>query len=179
MDKQFLIKVGICLFLANFTSCKNNKHLKGKDLYNKSDKIEVIKIFKDGNSKIDEYSELNMELADTIFLGGNVGNITNYKPRRNDIEYLLSVIIENEYNNGIIVNDTFSDGTLAPWFGVHANKTGYKIIKGIIVEEGLNDTKTEIDSVFRIERTSVHFSKKVYVIDSIFKKNKEEPTTKR
>lgn len=162
MNRQFLLKVTICLFLATFISCRDNKS--SKNSFNNK-----IQIDKDGNSEIDGFNKLKIKLADTIFLGGNVGQIINYEPKRNDIEYLLSVIIENEYENGIFVKDTFSDGTLTPWFGVYANKKGFKNVKGIILEEALNDKKTKNDSILRIERTFIHFSKKVYVIDSIFK----------
>jgi len=116
------------------------------------------------------FDKFQLQLSDTLYLGENIGKILDYKTKYDDIDYLLSVIIENEYQNGILVKDTFSDGTLSPWFGVYANKTGKMVIKGTILEEALNDRNTDIDSILKIERTFLYFSKEVYVLDSILKK---------
>ncbi|MDX1830509.1 MAG: hypothetical protein R3342_13295 [Lutibacter sp.] len=132
------------ILLINFSSCKKRK------------KIEV--------------NDFSIELNDTIYLGSNTGKILNYKTDNDKIDYLLSVIIENEYQDGIIEKDTFSDGTLSPWFGIYATKKGKMTIKGIILEEALNDMNYDIDSVLRIERKFLYFSKDVFVVDSIFKK---------
>jgi len=122
------------------------------------------------DSNKDLYGNFRIQLSDTLYLGANTGKILNYKTEHDDIDYLLSVLIDNEYDNGILVKDTFSDGTLSPWFGVYANNKGKMVIKGIILEEDLNDRNSHIDSVLRIERTFFYFSKEVYVLDSIFRK---------
>lgn len=136
--------LSMIILLINFSSCKKRK------------KIEV--------------NDFSIELNDTIYLGSNTGKILNYKTDNDKIDYLLSVIIENEYQDGIIEKDTFSDGTLSPWFGIYATKKGKMTIKGIILEEALNDMNYDIDSVLRIERKFLYFSKDVFVVDSIFKK---------
>jgi len=136
--------LSMTMLLINFSSCKKQKK--------------------------NEVNDFNIELNDTIYLGSNTGKILNYKTENDKIDYLLSVIIENEYQDGIIVKDTFSDGTLSPWFGIYATKKGKMTIKGIILEEALNDMNYDIDSVLRIERKFLYFSKDVFVIDSIFKK---------
>ena len=122
------------------------------------------------DSNKDIYDKFEIELSDTLYLGKNVGDIKDYKTEHDDIDYLLTVIIDNEYHDGIVVKDTFSDGTLSPWFGVYANKKGKMVIKGIIIEEALNDRNSDIDSILKIESTFFYFSKEVYVLDSIFKK---------
>lgn len=160
------------LILIGFQSCNNEKH-NSKEFNNDIPRKQIDEI--DNYSQIvttkmlkfSDYKDLKIEFNDTIHIGRNIGRIINYKPKRNDIDYLLSVIIENEYENGRIVKDTFSDGTLAPWFGVYANKKGVKNIKGVILEEALNDTNTFKDSILHIERTFIHFSISSYVLDSI------------
>ncbi|MGM1057454.1 MAG: hypothetical protein ACQEWG_16330 [Bacteroidota bacterium] len=129
-----------------------------------SDKKETVASMESASDKF------KFELNDTLYLGENVGEISDYKTKHKDIDYLLSVIIENQYEDGIAVKDTFSDGTLSPWFGVYANKKGKMIVKGTILEEALNDRTTDKDSILKIERTFFHFSKEVYVLDSIHKK---------
>ena len=76
-----------------------------------------------------------IELSDTLYLGKNVGDIKDYKIEHDDIDYLLTVIIDNEYHDGIVVKDTFSDGTLSPWFGVYANKKDKAIDLAIELEK--------------------------------------------
>jgi hypothetical protein len=126
-------------------------------------------LFSCKKQKNDKANNFILELNDTLYLGANRGKILNYKTKNDKIDYLLSVIIENEYKSGIIEKDTFSNGTLSPWFGVYATKKGKMTIKGIILEEALNDLNYDIDSVLRIERKFLYFSKDVFVLDSILK----------
>lgn len=161
--KEKLYYLKLILIVIIFQSCKNEKY-NSEGNNNQIDQYSQIVTNK--TSKLSDYKELKIEFNDTIYLGRNIGKIINYKPKRNDIDYLLSVIVENEYENGRIVTDTFSDGTLAPWFGVYANDKGIKNIKGVILEEALNDTNTFKDSILRIERTFIHFSIRSYVVAS-------------
>ena len=101
----------------------------------------------------------NIELKDTLILGYNKGRILDYEKRNDNDDCLLSVIIENEYSDGVIRKDTFSDGSLSPWFGVCAFKKGLKKIKGAVLEEIL----TESDSAVHIAQTYHYFSLNVYV----------------
>ena len=129
-----------------------------------SDKKETVASMGDAPDKF------KFELDDTLYLGENVGEITDYQTEQKDIPYFLSVIIENQYEDGATVKDTFSNGTMNPWFGVYANKKGKMIVKGTILEEAVNDRNWDKDSTVKIERTFLHFSKEVYVLDSINKK---------
>ncbi len=130
----------------------------------KSDKKETV------DSPNDISEKFKFHLNDTLYLGANTGSISDYQPEQDDLKYLLSVIIENEYDDGIVDKDTFSDGTLSPWFGVYAINTGKMIVKGTILEEALNDRNTDKDSLLIIEKKYMYFSKEVFVLDSIHKK---------
>lgn len=103
-----------------------------------------------------------IELKDTLIVGENYGKIIDYKPTKSDFRCLVSIIIENEYENGKVIRDTFSDGTLNPWFGVYAAQKGELTIRGKLMEEILNDKVN--DSILRIERTFFHFSRTVLVV---------------
>ncbi len=162
---SFILALVIVIGCNNRNPSIKESNIKSEEVVKSNNSFQIIEKKK---TEYNEYIGL-IELSDTIYIGKNVGKIVNYKPRRSDIDYLLSVIIENEYDNGRIVKDTFSDGTLAPWFGVYANKIGFKKIRGTILEEALNDDKSKFDSVLRIERTFIHFVKEVYVMDSIFR----------
>lgn len=121
---------------------------------------------KTDNSILEPTIRFGIELSDTIYLGGNVGHITDFKSNNEKGELLLTVLIENEYDKGKITIDTFSNGTLSPWFGVFAIKEGNKTIKGTLLEEYKPDEQ-QSDSILKIHRTFIHFSKDVIVIDSI------------
>lgn len=117
-------------------------------------------------SNLESTKRFGIELNDTIYLGGNVGHITDFKSNNEKGDVLLTVLIENEYDKGKITIDTFSNGTLSPWFGVFAIKKGAKTIKGTLLEE-YKPNEQESDSILKIHRTFVHFSIDVIVIDSI------------
>src|SRR5690606_32517224 len=130
----------------------------------KSEKKEIVDSPKDISEKF------KFHLNDTLYLGANTGTISDYQTEQEDLKYLLSIIIENEYEDGVVDKDTFSNGTLSPWFGVYATKTGKMVVNGVILEEALNDRNTDKDSILRIEKKYMYFSKEVYVLDSIYKK---------
>lgn len=167
--KQFKVIALLSFFFL--VSCKDQDYTEKESMNGKSQtqKIEKIQAIEQNPEDGFNYKNLEMSLGDTIYLGSNVGNITKYKPIKKGDNHLLSIIIENEYEEGITEKDTFSNGTLQPWFGVYAMKTGPKIIKGVVMEEALTKKKENNDSILSIVRTFIHFSKPVYVLDSIHK----------
>jgi hypothetical protein len=122
-------------------------------------------IYYDSLGKID-YSKswfFKVKLPDTIKLGKNRGEIRYYSTKKADDKY-LSVIVDNEYSEGVIKRDTFLKEPNYTWFGVFAHKVGKKKVKIRIVEELL----VSIDSAnLRHTFHSKYFEKKVYVKDTI------------
>lgn len=130
-----------------------------------------------GNLKIEPSTFFEIEISDTLRIGKNAARIKNYVTNFHNRERnYLSVIIENEYQDGEIKRDTFSDGTLQPYFGVSIFKTGKQIIKGKIQEKILTKTKDSTDwySVSMGDHYK-YFEKEVYV----WEKDKETELGKK
>lgn len=109
-----------------------------------------------------------IEIADTLNLGKNLGKIKRYNTNFKGDDNLLSVIVENRYSANEIKNDTFSDGSLLPKFGVFAFKKGKQKVNIILLEEVLNEVRIKKDSsVIRILKHRKYFEKEVYVKDTI------------
>ena len=127
-------------------------------------------IYYRNNNSIDSdlSSFFTIEIADTLNLGKNLGQIKRYNTNFKGDDNLLSVIVKNRYSVNEVKNDTFSDGTLTPSFGIFALKKGKQKVNIILLEEVLIEVRIKKDSsVIRILKHKKYFEKEVYVKDTI------------
>ncbi|MFC0605764.1 hypothetical protein [Winogradskyella pulchriflava] len=126
--------------------------------------------------KTDEKTKINaltkqtdlfeFKIPDTISLGKHIGRITKYKRNKKpNHEYLLSVIVTNQYQNSKIKIDTFSNGTLNPFFGINGFKTGNQEIKLIIEEQILEPYEKDKDSFLGITKLHHEYKVRITIID--------------
>ena len=105
-------------------------------------------------------------IPDTISLGKHIGRITKYKrtkiPNR---DYLLSVIVTNRYEDSKIKTDTFSNGTLNPFFGINGFKTGTQEIEFVIEEQILELYEKDKDSFLGITKLYHQYDARITVVD--------------
>ncbi|MFV9484900.1 hypothetical protein ACNI3T_13710 [Christiangramia sp. ASW11-125] len=118
-----------------------------------------------GNVKIEPSSYYELDIPDTIKIGRNLARVKNYETSFNDRESnLLTVIVDNQYSDSIIKKDSFSDGTMKPFFGIYGYKEGNQIVKGIIEEKIISEIDRKGDSsTFSLEMHHKYFEKEVYV----------------
>jgi hypothetical protein len=127
-----------------------------------------------------ENSRFTLEIPDTLKIGNNYGRIKDYSiiPKKDDIN-LLSVIIENEYENNKARKDTFSDGTLTPFFKILRNKKGKQFVKLSIEEKILSETRINSDSTnLRIVTNEYFYTLEFIVMGENFKSNFSEKLIK-
>ena len=121
---------------------------------------------KNGKIKEEESSFFTINLFDTIQIGKNVGRLNYYSIPTKDSERRLYVIIDNEYEGGVIKKDTFYIENGENRFGVYAYKSGKLTIKGTILDRELyvRELDKERDS-FGLEFNDLYkyFKKEVYV----------------
>lgn len=131
---------------------------------------QVLIFDKQGNLNAEESSYFEILIPDTIRMGKNIARVKNYVSDYDDDDVddlLISVIIENKYSENEIKKDTFSDGTLKPFFGIIGFKKGKQIVKGIIEEKTLKTKEIKKDSsILMILNHYKRFEKEVYVTDS-------------
>lgn len=120
---------------------------------------------KKGEIKIEPSTYFELDIPDTLRIGKNLARIKNYTTNFNNRDSnLITVIIDNQYSEFEFKKDTFSDGTIKPFFGVYGYKTGEQVIKGKIEEKILTTTEINKDSsTLTIENHYKYFEKKVYV----------------
>lgn len=142
---------------------KKEEFIKTNDKYLKNQHI-----FYDQNNKID-YSKSSffcLNIPDTIKIGKNKLTLNYYDTSTKGDYNFLNVIIKNEYSENEIKNDTFTDGTRNPFFGVYAYKKGELIISGTIEEKILKKTIIGKDSAsLTITDKYKYFNRKVYVVE--------------
>jgi len=130
---------------------------------------------KKGNIKNQSSTYFELDIPDTLRIGKNLARVKTYVTNNIGNEgNLVTVIMDNQYSKSKIQKDTFSDGTLNPFFGIYAHKSGKLKIKGKILENILSIKKKEGDSLhtFTISDHYKYFEKDVYVWD----KNKYSET---
>jgi hypothetical protein len=113
-------------------------------------------------------SFFKLDVKDTLSLGKNIGKLKYYTNSKDyELRYVY-IIIENEYADRQIKNDTFTDDIDKLWFGINANKKGELKIKGIIQEELLFKKKINKDSTeLIIKKNNKYFEKKVFVKEKV------------
>lgn len=110
-------------------------------------------------------SVFSFSIPDTVSLGKHVGRLTTYnKSLESDKDYLLSVIVTNQYAESEIKTDTFSDGTLQPFFGINAYKLGTQEYTIIVEEQILEDVMKESDSFLNITKVYHEYGAKITVV---------------
>ncbi len=124
------------------------------------------------NLKKENKSELQISILipDTLKIGTNYGKVFGYtkKPKGNDM-HLLTVIVENEYGNNEIRRDTFSDGTLEPFFKILRTKKGKQLLKFSIEEKIVSDMEIKSDtSTLLISTNEYYYSREFLVLDEEF-----------
>lgn len=134
----------------------NNQNLKNQN------------IFYDENNQIDysKSSFFTLNIPDTIKIGKNKFTLNYYDTSTKGDYNFLNVIIKNKYSESEIKNDTFTDGTRNPFFGVYTYKKGELTINGTIEEKIFKQANIGKDSTsLTITDKYKYFSKKVYVIE--------------
>jgi hypothetical protein len=134
----------------------NNKYLKNQYIF----------FDENGTINYSKSSFFELNIPDTIKLGKNKLTL-KYHDNSTKADYnFLNVIIKNKYSENETKNDTFTDGTRNPFFGVFAYKKGEMIINGIIEEKILEQKNIGRDSAsLTITDKYKFFNKKVYVTD--------------
>jgi hypothetical protein len=146
---------------------EKNKLLRREEYYELRDSayLNQVIVYK-ANGKIDhtKSSFFKLNIPDTIKLGKNKLTLNYYDNTTKSDYNFLNVIIENQYSEKEIKNDTFTDGTRNPFFGVYAYKEGKLLIKGKIEEKILKERLIGKDSA-ELEITDLYkyFEKEVYV----------------
>lgn len=120
-----------------------------------------------GKIKTEPSTYFELDIPDTLKVGKNLAQIKKYVTNNygND-RNLISVIMDNQYSDSKFQKDSFSNGTLKPFFGIYAYKTGKLKIKGKIKEQIINRNKAD-DSLytFTISENYKYFEKEIYVWD--------------
>jgi len=114
-------------------------------------------------------------IPDTISLGKHIGRITKYKRiKKTNIDYLLSVIVRNQYENSKIKMDTFSNGTLNPFFGINGFKTGTQEIEFIIEEKIIEPYEKDKDSFLGITKLCHQYTARITVVNGDYMSETEK-----
>jgi hypothetical protein len=134
-------------------------------LRDSSYKNQSLHFDKYGKIKTKPSTYFELDIPDTLRVGKNLARIKNYVTNNYGNEgNLISVIIDNQYSETEVQKDTFSDGTMKPFFGIYAYKTGKQKIKGKIEEQILNNKKEDCSLyTFTISEHYKYFEKEVYV----------------
>ncbi|TQD34041.1 toxin-antitoxin system YwqK family antitoxin [Haloflavibacter putidus] len=137
----------------------------GNDIIHKNQSL----VF-DNNEKIrmEPSTYFELEIPDTINIGKNLGFVKNYVSDFNNVyKRYLSVIIENKYADNNVKNDTFTNRTLKPYFGIFGHKLGKQIVKGQIEEKIIQTDDINKDSIsWKIINHYKYFEKEVFVSDN-------------
>ncbi|WP_132705752.1 hypothetical protein [Winogradskyella wandonensis] len=122
------------------------------------------------NSALTNQTDLfEFKIPDTISLGKHIGRISRYKRNKKpNCDYLLSVIVSNQYEDLKVKTDTFSNGTLKPFFGINGFKTGTQEIELIIEEQILEPFEKDKDSFLGITKLYHQYDLRITVIDKDF-----------
>jgi hypothetical protein len=128
------------------------------------------------NSALTNQTDLfEFKIPDTISLGKHIGRITKYKRNKKpNYDYLLSVIVSNQYEDSKIKTDTFSNGTLNPFFGINGFKTGTQEIKLIIEEQIIEPYKKDKDSFLGITKLYHQYDSRITVVDGDYMSETEK-----
>jgi hypothetical protein len=107
-------------------------------------------------------------ISDTLAYGRNLARISEYKrDYKENQSSVIAVIIKNEFPDGTIKNDTFSDGLKTPFFGIGVFQTGKQQIEVKVEEKVMTDKKLSNDSMI-LEINDIYYT---YVFD-VFVKEK-------
>ncbi len=120
----------------------------------------------ENSALINQTDLFEFKIPDTISLGKHIGRITKYKRNKKpNFDYLLSVIVSNQYEDSKIKTDTFSNGTLNPFFGINGFRTGTQEIKLVIEEQIIEPYKKDKDSFLGIKKLYHQYDARITIID--------------
>ena len=136
-------------------SCRQTENEKSKNKPNK----------KASTGLTNQTDLFEFKIPDTISLGKHIGRITKYKRiKKQNIDYLLSVIVSNQYEDSKIKMDTFSNGTLNPFFGINGFKTGTQEIELLIEEQIIEPYEKDKDSFLGITKIYHEYDARITVV---------------
>lgn len=120
----------------------------------------------EGNIDYNSSSFFNIHINDTLPIGKNIGKLDYISNSKDyDLQFIY-VIIENEYSNGFIKKDTFTDDINNLWFGVNTYKKGELKIRGVIQEELAKEKIINADSSeLVIKKINKYFEKDVFIFE--------------
>ena len=130
--------------------------------------LNQLKVYtKNGTLKENESSFFTLNLSDTLQIGKNAGSIKYYSTPNKNSERHLYVVIDNEYEDGIIKKDTFFiESNEKNRFGIYAYKPGILKVKGTILDRELYEKKAGKNSYeLEFKDGYKYFEKEVYVKD--------------
>ena len=127
-------------------------------------------------SKNSEIGQFRFVISDTLAYGKNLARIAEYNRELKENETtLISVIIENELEDGTTKIDTFSDGLKTPFFGISKYKTGKHEIE-IKIEEKMMRTKSPPNDSISLEIKDIYYTYdfNVFVMDKEYESELNE-----
>lgn len=123
-----------------------------------------------------EIGQFRFIISDTLAHGKNLARISEYNRNLKENETsLISVIIQNELENGTSKIDTFSDGLHTPFFGISKYQTGKQKIEIKVVEKMIRTKSLPNDSMsLEIKDIYYTYDFDVFVMDKEYKSELNE-----
>lgn len=130
---------------------------------NKKYRNQWIDFKENGDTIFSSSNFYKLYVPDTLSLGKNVGKIKYYSSSKFEKNF-YEISIDNQISETRIDRDTFPQEQDITRFGIYAHKTGFKEIKGSIIETifEINEITKDSISAKQLKRV-VFFQKKVYV----------------
>lgn len=87
--------------------------------------------------------------------------------------------MDNQYEDSLIKKDTFSNGTLKPFFGINGFKTGKQKVKLMIEEQVLETKSKEKDSFLEIMKVRHEYEFIITVVEKKYTSKLEKELLKK
>ena len=124
---------------------------------------QIIKYNSNGKIDYKNSSFFELKIKDTLFLGGNKGEIFYHHDTLGFQKRYIRIIIDNQYFENLVKKDTFVGNENKNWFGIYNNKIGKKTVSGIVEEQLIFVNENKFQPKFIIRTYTKHFKKEVYV----------------
>ena len=150
----------------------NGNLQKKREILKINDELFLNQEIKYDNNKNIDYSRssfFKLNIKDTLFLGGSIGEIMYYPDTIGYNKRFIRIIVDNQYSDELIKKDTFGGYDDKNWFGIYNHRIGKKTISGIIEQDLIykrNHTFKDSSGYF-IETRKKYFKKEVYIKDTI------------
>jgi hypothetical protein len=130
---------------------------------NKSFRNQYINYNLNGDTIYEKSRFIKISISDTLKQGANIGTL-KFNSDLTIKDKFFYILINNQYSENKIVNDTFIEENNNSRFGVFAHKKGQKTISGIIDESFFEKTFINKDSVIAtLKNRKIYFKIKVFV----------------